>query len=97
MTHGAARLQGMPEGFSVVDPVTVTTTVLTDLEVACVIKIPNDFLHRTLRNTHLDRDVPQACVTVTRKTHQHVAMVAEKGPIAHHLIPELHAPVDPCH
>lgn len=82
----AARLEVMAQRLSVVDPIPVSPTVLADFEESFVLEVANDLLDGSLRDANLVGHVTQARTAVACQADQHMAVVAEKRPIAHHLI-----------
>jgi hypothetical protein len=58
--------------------------VLRHFEEARLLEVVDNFLNRTLSDTHLGSDIPQTGILIFCKANQHVAVVAEKSPIAHY-------------
>jgi hypothetical protein len=61
----------------------IASTDALDLDIAALVKLGEDPVDSTFRDSHQPCDVSLTQIAVAIQGEQYVAMVCEKGPVAH--------------
>ena len=76
----------MAQGLALIEPVAVAPALLADGNKTGILQVLHDFLDCALSDAHLECHVSQSGFVIAGQTNQYMTVVAEKSPIAHHLL-----------
>jgi hypothetical protein len=97
LADSAMGFKAVPQCLSLVDAVPVVATLLGDGYVTGILHVAHNFLNGTFGDTDFPGHVAQAYRVITLEADKHVTVVAEKGPIAHHMSSCNETPDEPEH